>query len=123
MYPLVSTPARALDRMAPEVGPTLDGMAYMHLAEHHENGATLQLADDYALIRWLQEEVAGAPVILEAQGPSEYRWGGRVSIYTGLPTLLGWRYHQTQQRTLATAKPVYRPAPRQYQRPLQHQRQ
>ena len=99
-YPLVATPARALDRMAPEVGPTLDGMAYMEQAEHHENGATLQLADDYALIRWLQEEVAGAPVILEAQGPSEYRWAGRVSIYTGLPTLLGWRYHQTQQRTL-----------------------
>ena len=100
LYPLLSTPARALDRMAPELGPTLDGMAYMRLAEHHENGATLQLADDYALIRWLQEEVTGAPVILEAQGPSEYRWGGRVSIYTGLPTLLGWRYHQTQQRTL-----------------------
>ena len=24
----------------------------------------------------------------------------RVSIYTGLPSLLGWRFHQTQQRTL-----------------------
>ena len=35
-YPLVATPARALDRMAPEVGPTLDGMAYMEQAEHHE---------------------------------------------------------------------------------------
>ena len=100
LYPLVSTPARALDRMAPEVGPTLDGMAYMRHATHHENGVSLQLGDDYALIRWLQENVAGAPVILEAQGWREYTWSGRVSIYTGLPTLLGWRFHQSQQRVL-----------------------
>ena len=99
LYPLLSTPARALDRMAPGTGWTLDGMAYMRQALHHENGHELVLADDHALIRWLQEEVEGAPVILEAHG-SEYRWGGRVSIYTGLPSLLGWRFHQTQQRSL-----------------------
>ena len=99
LYPLLATPARALDRMAPEVGHTLDGMAYMERALHRENGEELVLADDHALIRWLQEEVEGAPVILEAHG-GEYRWGGRVSIYTGLPSILGWRFHQTQQRTL-----------------------
>lgn len=101
LYPLLSTPARALDRMAPEVGFTLDGMAYMRNATYHENGVTLQLADDYALIRWLQDNVAGAPVILEAQGWREYLWSGRVSMHTGLPTPLGWRNHQRQQRTLA----------------------
>ena len=30
----------------------------------------------------------GSPTVLEAQIP-EYRWGSRVSIYTGLPTILG----------------------------------
>ncbi|MCY4526419.1 MAG: DUF2298 domain-containing protein, partial [Anaerolineaceae bacterium] len=99
LYPLLSTPTRALDRMAPATGWTLDGMAYMRRALHEENGHELNLADDYALIRWLQEEVEGAPVILEAHG-SEYRWGGRVSIYTGLPSGRGWRFHQTQQRSL-----------------------
>lgn len=99
LYPLLATPARSLDRMAPETGPTLDGMAWMQRAIHWENGQRLDLADDYALIRWLQEEVEGAPTILEAHG-LEYRWTGRVSIYTGLPSLLGWRFHQTQQRSL-----------------------
>lgn len=99
LYPLLSTPARALDRMAPDTGWTLDGMAYMRQALHLENGHELFLTDDHALIRWLQEEAEGAPVILEAHG-SEYRWGSRVSIYTGLPTVLGWRFHQTQQRSL-----------------------
>ncbi len=99
LYPLLSTPARALDRMAPDTGWTLDGMAFMRTALHEDNGHELVLADDYALIRWLQEEVEGAPVVLEAHG-SEYRWGGRVSIYTGLPSVLGWRFHQTQQRSL-----------------------
>ncbi len=99
LFPLLSTPARALDRMTTATGWTLDGMAYMRQALHVENGHELVLADDHALIRWLQEEVEGAPVILEAHG-SEYRWGSRVSIYTGLPSVLGWRFHQTQQRSL-----------------------
>jgi uncharacterized membrane protein len=52
------------------------------------------------MILWLQDNVEGAPTIIEAQSWREYLWGGRVAIYTGMPSVLGWRFHQSQQRTL-----------------------
>ncbi|MBI2962906.1 MAG: hypothetical protein HYY35_04065, partial [Deltaproteobacteria bacterium] len=66
--------------------PTLDGMEYLR----HRRPAEL------AAFRWLARAVAGVPVVLEAQGDS-YGEFGRVSMNTGLPTVLGWEYHLFQQ--------------------------
>jgi len=101
LYPLLATQGRWKDRFDPDVPTTLDGMAYMQTAVHNENGISFSLRDDYALIRWLQDEITGTPVIAEGQMPGQqYRWAGRLSIYTGLPTILGWSWHQIQQHSL-----------------------
>jgi uncharacterized membrane protein len=49
--------------------------------------------DDYALIQWINNNIQGQPVILEAQGDS-YTDYARVSANTGLPTVLGWTVHE-----------------------------
>ena len=106
LFPIMGTRGRSFDRMAPDLPLTLDGSAYMTRAQHYESApdtgrsARIDLAVDYKLIRWLQENVRGSPVIIEGRRrPSEYQWNGRISINTGLPSVLGWNFHQRQQRT------------------------
>ena len=101
-YPVLATQARFLDRFNKDDTPlTLDGLEYMKHAVHGESGVYFDLANDYRMIRWFQEEVEGTPVIIEAlQYPSEYHWNARISINTGLPTILGWNFHQRQQHSL-----------------------
>ncbi|MEN4010927.1 MAG: DUF2298 domain-containing protein [Bellilinea sp.] len=97
LYPLTAGPAKIRDRMSPIAPIGLDGMAFMRTAEYSDQGRTLDLSQDYRAIRWMQENVHGSPVIVEANTPL-YRWGSRFSIYTGLPTIIGWDWHQRQQR-------------------------
>ena len=52
---------------------------------------------DLEAIHWLQDNVEGTPTLLEATIPY-FRWGARVSIHTGLPTVLGWDSHEWLQR-------------------------
>ncbi len=49
--------------------------------------------DDYAALAWLQSNIRGQPVILEAVGES-YTDFARISANSGLPTVLGWRVHE-----------------------------
>ena len=101
LYPAISIPARVGDRFAP-LPVQLDGMAYMDQATYSDapegrQPVSFPLANDRQAIDWLRANVDGSPVVLEATIPG-YRWGSRVSIYTGLPTVLGWDWHETQQR-------------------------
>ena len=106
LFPIMGTRGRSFDRMAPDLPLTLNGLDYMTQSRHYESApysgasAWIDLAVDHELIRWLQENVSGSPVIIEGRRrPSEYQWNGRISITTGLPSVLGWNFHQRQQRT------------------------
>ena len=52
-----------------------------------------QYSQDAPAIRWLQANIEGNPVVLEANGDS-YSDYCRVSAMTGLPTVLGWYTHE-----------------------------
>ena len=98
VYPVLGTQDRLSRRFDTTVPLTLDGMAYMQDGQRHvDQRGTIDLSADYEAIRWIQQNVEGSPVMLEAVTPF-YRWGGRVSIYTGLPNIVGWEWHQKQQR-------------------------
>ena len=100
LYPPTAAHARIGDRFSAEASPRgLDGMAFMDRAQYIDNERDLRLADDKAAIEWMQRNVAGSPVILEGNTPA-YRWGNRFSIYTGLPAVQGWDWHEKQQRSV-----------------------
>jgi YYY domain-containing protein len=108
LYPPFAARAKVRDRFSAEASPRgLDGMAYMDNAVQIENGVDVRLADDKAAMAWLLRNVEGSPVILEAQ-VSEYRWGSRFSVYTGLPTVQGWNWHQRQQRSVVPSIAIER---------------
>lgn len=66
---------------------SLDGLTYM---------STYDPAD-YAAILWLNSHITGDPVIVEAPGP-EYSDYGRISVFTGLPSVINWPGHELQWR-------------------------
>ncbi|MDE2802152.1 MAG: DUF2298 domain-containing protein, partial [Chloroflexota bacterium] len=95
VYPVLGTGARLEHRFV-STSLTLDGTAYMEHAVYVDQGETV-LKWDLQAMEWLRDNLDGTPVVLDGRTPL-YRWGSRVSVYTGLPTVLGWDWHQIQQR-------------------------
>jgi len=96
LYPLRATPARLDDRFL-ELPRTVNGAAFMEQATYQDANGPVILAQDLYAIQWLRDNVEGSPAIMEANTPL-YSWGSRFSIYTGLPTVIGWDFHQVVQR-------------------------
>ena len=66
---------------------TLDGLAHVASAASAE----------YNGIRWLTENFEPGEIIVEAVG-NDYSEYGRVSSSTGIPTVVGWTFHEQQWR-------------------------
>lgn len=87
LFTTVTAGRAAVSRhFAPYSGPSLDGLRYLETLHPGE----------YRAVVWLRRNIEGTPVLLEAQGPS-YQDFGRISMLTGLPTVLGWDYHVKQR--------------------------
>jgi YYY domain-containing protein len=99
LYPVAAGRAKIQDRMTPDAPHTLDGMKFLETTIYRWRGLQ-DLGADYRAIRWMQENVQGSPVIVEANIRDLYHWGSRFSIYTGLPGVVGWEGHELQQRAL-----------------------
>ncbi len=97
---MTATLAKIKDRMTDQAPLTLNGMDYMAHATYTDEWGEMDLSQDYEAIRWMQENISGSPVIVEANLRDLYRWGSRYTIYTGLPGVVGWEWHQQQQRAV-----------------------
>jgi len=107
-FPLIATNMKITDRWPDIQNPhhTLDGSAFMigdsinlNPAIYNDDSRPINLSRDYAAIKYMQDNVSGSPVIIEGH-TEEYRWGSRFSIYTGLPSVVGWSWHVRQHNSL-----------------------
>ncbi len=106
-YPLTATSIR-LDNRFPGTPNTLNAYEWMDDASVSRaypctdpaNARTaMSFSDDRAAIDWFNSEVDGAPVVAELSLESPYFClPSRFSVSTGLPAILGWRNHESQQR-------------------------
>ena len=101
LFTISGTTGKMRDRWIAEAPRTLDSMTFMQYALYDDYGQRLVLSEDYRAIRWMQDNIEGSPVIVEANCP-EYRWCTRMTVYTGLPGVVGWNWHQRQQRVFTS---------------------
>ena len=97
IYPITASVAKINDRMGKIKTISLNGSDYMKSSVYFEKNHEINLAYDLDAINWINYNIKKYPVIVEANTPI-YRWGSRISVYTGLPTVLGWDWHEIAHR-------------------------
>lgn len=81
---------RAQTKNESQITPTLDGLAY-YKRDHPE---------DWTMIEWINHEIKTPAVILEGTKGAYWVDGGssRISMMSGIPTVMGWVNHEAQWR-------------------------
>ncbi len=95
-------------------------LAYWQTTNHYTNRQDLNgetwyaetFPTEYPAMRWLREYTRQDParrgVVLEVNGMN-YSWASRISVYTGLPTVIGWPFHELQWRGNLDELAVWQP--------------
>ncbi len=105
VYPVLAAPGKWAERSStPPLGPTLDGRAYfdnLHWVAgmpNMEPGKSFDMKYEAQSLHEFYDKITGTPVVLQAS-IWPYRGNGSwIAINTGLPVVLGWDHHETQQR-------------------------
>jgi YYY domain-containing protein len=109
LFLLIGGADKIRDRMNLSAPHVFDSMEFMDFTNYSNYGMDMDLSEDYRAIRWMQDHIQGSPVIVEAASAGvQYQWHQRFSIYTGLPDVVGWEWHQVQQRVLDTGTVIAR---------------
>lgn len=115
IFPIMGTYARVKDRFDAGKEWSLNGRAYQDSSIYTDPGPTSSEIDDTpygfredaAAIEFIRSEIKGSPIFLEGVTEHAYRWYPRVAKYTGLPSVLGWNWHQIQQRGAGGREPEF----------------
>ncbi len=101
LFPIFGTINRIQDRFV-DTNLTLDGSKFAEKAKYKNYSNSISLKNDLDAINWLRENERKTKNIIEGLSPL-YTWGNRFSIYTGFPSIIGWDWHQIQQREYRTS--------------------
>jgi uncharacterized membrane protein len=97
LYPVISASVKiGLGSLNMPHNPRINGTEYMKYMEPMPTGEKFDKYD-YDAINWINQNIKTIEPIVEAAGLEMYRGYSRISIFTGLPTLIGWRYQEVQQ--------------------------
>jgi YYY domain-containing protein len=115
-YPILAPSARlaTYNNQTQTMGMTptwgLDGLTYLQTCQPPDlypstdsdpsTFCLYNVTHDYAAIRWINANIQGDPIIVEAANASneDYSLYALVSSFTGLPTIMGWPGHEVQWR-------------------------
>lgn len=93
----ILVPTRVAERTS-SGGWSLNGESFLAAGTHPGAAAPIAAAaSDWPLIEWFRREAVGFPTVAEAPGRG-YAWTSRIATYAGIPTVIGWPYHESQQR-------------------------
>ncbi len=90
-YPIAAIHSKASELLPLQIR-TLNGLEILRISSPEE----------YEAIQWLADNANNTDVIVEASGNS-YSNNGRISAFTGIPTILGWIGHELQWRGSTSA--------------------